>query len=141
MEIKILPKSCLGVLLGFVGMILTVIIIATCSESEGSMYDEVINAKDFDKWYECSKYLDKHPTGKHVNEVSQIFLEELKKDGRIDWIYKYGVHYSHLPIGRKIKDLAYELAVTKNTFEDWQSYIEVADSVDIKDAYLYLESF
>ena len=133
-------KSPLGVLIGFVGMLIMVAIMATCSESESSMYSDVKNSKDYGRWYECTKYLDKYPNSKHSKEVSDIFYIEMKKEGKVDRIYKYGQKYSDLPIGRRLKDLAYELAILQNNSIIWDKYIEVAEPEDINNAYEYREN-
>ena len=110
------------------------------SESEGSMYRDVKKSKDFDRWYECTKYLAKYPNSKHSEEVSDIFYIEMQKEGQVDRIYKYGLRYSNIPLGRRLKDLAYELAIKQNKSFVWDQYIEVAEPEDINNAYGYRDN-
>lgn len=134
MKIKIVPKSGCAILGAMLLICLTLPFIDACNGMESTMYSEVKKAQDFDRWYECEKYLDKHPNGEHSLEVQNIFYEELEKDGRIDHIYKVGQRYSHLPSGRKYKDLAYKIALQRDTYTSWMEYLEVAETEDIKDA-------
>lgn len=40
-----------------------------------------------------------------------------------------------------LKELAYKIAETKNDYYSWSQYIEVCDSIDIKDARERLNAF
>lgn len=41
----------------------------------------------------------------------------------------------------RLKELAYKIAETKNDYYSWSQYIEVCDSIDIKDARERLNAF
>lgn len=134
MKVKFINKNPFAIIGVFLLMFMCAPLVDMCNGMESSMYKDVKNAKSFERWFECMKYIDKYPNGEHIEEVSKIFYEELKKEGNIYNIYIYGEKYSSIPLGEKLKELAYEVAVEKNTQYAWRKYIEVADSEHIKDA-------
>ena len=104
------------------------------------MYKNIKNAQDYDRWYECMKYLDKYPTGEHSEEVSDIMYQELEQDGRIGYIYGFGEKYSNIPLGNKLKELSYNIAFRRNDYLGWEEYIKNAHTSDLKDAIEKLDS-
>lgn len=65
----------------------------------------------------------------------------MKKDGDVVSTYKFGRRYASLEVGKELKELAYKIAETKNDYYSWSQYIEVCDSLDIKDAHERLNAF
>ena len=84
--------------------------------SESTMYSDVKEAKEYEIDYECMKYLDKHPNGEHSQEVSDILLSKMKKDGDVVRTYKLGRRYTSLKVGTELKELAYKIAETKKDY-------------------------
>lgn len=66
---------------------------------------------------------------------------KMKKDGDVVRTYKLGRRYTSLKVGTELKELAYKIAETKNDYYSWSQYIEVCDSIDIKDARERLNAF
>lgn len=115
MEIKIIRKSGCAIICSLCFIALCMPFIDIHNDMESTMYSDVKEAKEYEIDYECMKYLDKHPNGEHSQEVSDILLSKMKKDGDVVRTYKLGRRYT--------------------------SYIEVCDSIDIKDARERLNAF
>ena len=133
MEIKIIRKSGCAI-------ICSLCFIALCMPFI-DIHSDVKEAKEYEIDYKCMKYLDKHPNGEHSQEVSDILLSKMKKDGDVVRTYKLGRRYTSLKVGTELKELAYKIAETKNDYYSWSQYIEVCDSIDIKDAHERLNTF
>lgn len=140
MRFKIIPKSGCAILFSLLFIGLCLAGVDGCNNMESSMYQEVRNAQDYDRWYECMKYLDKYPTGEHSAEISDIMYQELEKDGRIGYVYGFGEKYSNIPLGNRLKNLSYILAVRRNDYNGWEEYIEKADASNLRDAKEKLDS-
>lgn len=140
MRFKILPKSGCAILFSLIFIGFCLIGVDGCNNMESSMYKEVMKAQDYDRWYECMKYLDKYPTGEHISEISDIMYQELEKDGRIGYIYGFGEKYSNIPLGNRLKELSYNIATRRNDYIGWEEYIEAVDPIDLRDAIEKLDS-
>lgn len=141
MEIKIIRKSGCAIICSLCFIALCMPFIDIHNDMESTMYSDVKEAKEYEIDYECMKYLDKHPNEEHSQEVSDILLSKMKKDGDVVRTYKLGRRYTSLKVGTELKELAYKIAETKNDYYSWSQYIEVCDSIDIKDARERLNAF
>ena len=140
MRFKIIPKSGCAILSSLLFIGLCLVGVDGCNNMESSMYKDVKNAQDYDRWYECMKYLDKYPTGEHSEEVSDIMYQELEQDGRIGYIYGFGEKYSNIPLGNKLKELSYNIAFRRNDYLGWEEYIKNEHTSDLNDAIVKLDS-
>lgn len=140
-KIKIIRKSGCAIICSLCFIALCMPFIDIHNDMESTMYSDVKEAKEYEIDYECMKYLDKHPNGEHSQEVSDILLSKMKKDGDVVRTYKFGRRYTSLKVGTELKELAYKIAETKNDYFSWSQYIEVCDSIDIKDARERLNAF
>lgn len=140
-KIKIIHKSGCAIICSLCFIALCMLFIDIYNGMESTMYSDVKEAKEYEIDYECMKYLNKHPNGKHSQEVSDILLSKVEKDGDVVRAYKLGCRYSSLEVGKELKELAYKIAETKNDYYSWSQYIEVCDSIDIKDAHERLNAF
>lgn len=140
-RIKIIPKSGVAIIcsLCLIGFCLPFVDMYNGTES--TMYSNITEAKEYEIDYECMKYLDKYPRGQYYQEVSNILLSKMEKYGDVARTYKLGLRYSFLKVGKELKELAYKIAETKNDYYSWNQYVEVCDSVDIRDACERLKIF
>lgn len=140
MKVKIIYPSFTGLFIAIVIIFIGLLCADGYNNMESTKYSNVKNCKDFEKWYESMNYLDAFPQGEHAEEVSKIFYEAAKSDGRIKWIYGCGEHFSNIPLGEELKNLSYQLALERNNFESWEEYLETADSAHIYEAQNKLDS-
>ena len=102
MEIKIIRKSGCAIICSLCFIALCMPFIDIHNDMESTMYSDVKEAKEYEIDYECMKYLDKHPNGEHSQEVSDILLSKMKKDGDVVRTYKLGRRYTSLKVGTEL---------------------------------------
>lgn len=104
-KIKIIPKSGCAILCSLCFIAICMPFVDMHNGSESTMYSDIKEAKEYEIDYQCMKYLDKHPQGQHYQEVSDILLSKMKKDGDIARTYKLGVRYTSMEVGKELKKL------------------------------------
>lgn len=140
-KIKIIPKSGIAIICSLCFIALCLPFVDMYNGTESAMYSNIKEAKEYEIDYECMKYLDKYPSGQYYQEVSNILLSKMGKDGDVARTYKLGLRYSSLEVGKELKKSAYKIAENKNDYYSWSQYVEVCDSVDIRDARERLKIF
>lgn len=115
-KVKIIPKSRIAIICSFCFIALCLLVVDIYNGTEYAMYSNIKEAKEYEIDYECMKYLDKYPSGQYYQEVSNILLSKMKKDGDVARTYKFGVRYSSLEVGKELKKLAYKIAEAKDDY-------------------------